>query len=745
MTGHELQVTNTEIESWFSRYPNAKNTGVLTRTTPAVDIDVYDGEVADELEALLWELIGTRGMVRFGHPPKRACLFRTDQPFGKRSTPDFISPNQRHHHVEVLCDGQQLIVYGTHPDTGRDYSWYGGELDKIMRADLPELSQAVASEFIDKATALMREQGWIEHARKPNGNGADHGAATGNEFDAFYGEREQKFAQAALQGLAAELAAMAPESGRNNRLNKSAFRLGTMIARNWLLRADVEARLLAACHANRLVRDTGQRAVEKTIASGIEAGIERPHEDSKDRSFAQQLDNTGAEIQIVCASAVKQQPVLWLWKNRLARGKITLLGGDPGLGKSQIIVDIIARISAGLPWPDGGVAPRGFCIILSAEDAASDVICPRLELAGADLSRVAIVQSVREKDGRRRSFNLQRDLDILSNEVAKIGNVVLIGIDPVTAYLGDKIDSHRTTDVRAIMERLDKFGEDTGISVLAVTHPPKQAQGKAINSFTGSLAFAAASRLCFIAVEETDTDRLLMLAVKNNIGGKAEGIGYRLKTGSTVQGIESCCIDWDLAPVIVSANEALAEAASEPKRGAQRREAEEFLVGYLEAGPMPVEKVEAAAKANGIAGRTLRRAREGLHVVVEKSGLHRGMAMAPAMMPKVAKMATSTCEDGHVFFKWPSSFNLEGHLRGFSRRWPHQNRWPSSKVARSKRRGQLGGPRKIDPDPGFYWRLGVMNGFLLAPQPAGRFRAEKAVLGPPLNAPFWADVAPTRR
>ncbi len=152
----------------------------------------------------------------------------------------------------------------------------------------------------------------------------------------------------------------------------------------------------------------------------------------------------------------------------------------------------------------------------------------------------------------------------------------------------------------------------------------RRAQGKAINSFTGSLAFAAASRLCSIAAEEPDSDRLIMLAVKNNIGGKADGIAYRLKPGCTSQGIETCRIEWDLEPVIVSANEALAEAASGPKRGVQRREAEEFLTDYLAGGPRAVDDIEAAAEAKGIAERTLRRARERLQIEVEKSDFEGG-------------------------------------------------------------------------------------------------------------------------
>ena len=620
--------TATDIDEWPRQYPTASNTGLLTKYTPTVDIDVHDARVAEELEIILRFVTGggqnitsgRQNIVRVGQAPKRAILFRTDRPFAKISTPVFASPDGCEHRVEVLCDGQQVIAYGVHPDTGADYSWHHGEPCNVKHEELRHLGADMAREFLDRAEECMKAHGWIER-RKPNGKTST--SETGlNDFDELYGNREQKYAAAALHGCAAELAGTA-KGGRNDRLNALAFRLGTMTARGWIGRDNVIARLMDAAKACGLVAEDGESGTRKTLESGLDAGEKSPHPDleSKAGTEAWRQPASGgdpADLQTVRASAVQQQPVCWLWKNRLARGKITLLGGDPGLGKSQIVINIIARISTGMPWPDSGIAPRGHCIILSAEDAASDVICPRLELAGADLDRVTIIQSIREKDGRERGFNLQRDLDALRDKAATIGDVVLIGIDPVTAYLGDKVDSHRTTDVRAIMERLDKFGEQTGISVWAITHPPKQVQAKAINSFTGSLAFAAASRLCFISVEESETDRLLMLAVKNNLGAKADGIGYRLKADTTPRGIETCAIEWDLTPVTVSANEALAEAASEPKRGAQRREAEEFLAAYLEAGPMPVDQVEAAAKANGISERTLRRAREHLKVVVEK-------------------------------------------------------------------------------------------------------------------------------
>ena len=322
-----LQVTEPEIDSWFQRYPEAKNTGVLTRTTPAVDIDVHDADIADEIEALLWELVGTRGLVRFGQRPKRACLFRTDKPFGKLVTPTFVSASELENRVEILCSGQQLIVSGVHPDTGQDYAWFGGDFDKITRADLPELSQEVAQEFISKAAALMREQGWTEETatRKPNG-GADAGVAVASgEFDALYGEREQKYAMAALHNCAHELAEMAPNSGRNDKLNKIAFRLGTMAARRWIDARQVEKTLYAAAGTCGLAVEDGARATLATLRSGLGDGLKAPHpdladgnSDSWDDPDISILDDRRGELPEFPVDALSQQCRTWV--ERAARG-----------------------------------------------------------------------------------------------------------------------------------------------------------------------------------------------------------------------------------------------------------------------------------------------------------------------------------------------------------------------------------------------------------------------------------------
>jgi predicted ATP-dependent serine protease len=312
-------------------------------------------------------------------------------------------------------------------------------------------------------------------------------------------------------------------------------------------------------------------------------------------------------------------PVDWVWASRIARRKLTLIAGDPGVGKSQITCDITARISYGSEWPDFGTAPSGSTIILSAEDSVGDTLRPRLEAAGADLKRVHVLKAAVAAGGRLRSFSLQSDLALLGEKVTELGDVVAIVVDPITSYMG-KIDSHRTTDVRGVLEPLADFADRHDVSVLAVTHPPKATQAKALHAITGSLAFVAAARLVFIAVEESETERRLLLAVKNNLGAMAQGLGFSLAPVDIGDGISTSRVVWDSAPVTMSANQALWAAAEDSKNHAARDEAKQFLTEALSAGAVPAKDIERDAKKAGISARTLRRAREDLEVVVSKDG-----------------------------------------------------------------------------------------------------------------------------
>jgi RecA-family ATPase len=131
-------------------------------------------------------------------------------------------------------------------------------------------------------------------------------------------------------------------------------------------------------------------------------------------------------------------------------------------------------VTTGGYWPGNETtAPLGSVIILSAADDAADAIVPRLEAAGADVSKVHIVSAVRDENGKgRRSFNLQRDLQLLEQKIERIGDVCLVVIDPVSSYLG-KVDSHRNAELRAVLEPVGEMASRLGVAVLSVTHLSK--------------------------------------------------------------------------------------------------------------------------------------------------------------------------------------------------------------------------------------------------------------------------------
>src|SRR5262249_21761615 len=121
-------------------------------------------------------------------------------------------------------------------------------------------------------------------------------------------------------------------------------------------------------------------------------------------------------------SDVELEDISWVWPGRIARRKVSLLAGDPGIGKSQIAIDIASRITRQGTWPDDGSAPLGSVIVLAAEDSTGDTVRPRFEAAGADLDRVHVLRAVMEQ-GRRRTFSLQKDLAALLAKITALGDV----------------------------------------------------------------------------------------------------------------------------------------------------------------------------------------------------------------------------------------------------------------------------------------------------------------------------------
>ena len=178
----KVETNPEEIALWEKVYRFANNTGILTRLTPAIDIDITDEAAAEAVEALARERFEESGyiLVRIGKAPKRAVLLRTDMPFPK-ITRNLTAPNGGTHKIELLCDGQQIVVFGEHPETKQPYIWHGGEPGTIPLEELPYVSRDDAVRFVDDAVELlMREHGYTVGNNRP---AATNGERQGGQAD----------------------------------------------------------------------------------------------------------------------------------------------------------------------------------------------------------------------------------------------------------------------------------------------------------------------------------------------------------------------------------------------------------------------------------------------------------------------------------------------------------------------------------------------------------------------------------
>jgi hypothetical protein len=171
--------TDLEIANWGKQWPDANNTGVLTIRTPALDLDILHPEAADAAEVLTRGRFEERGyiLVRFGKPPKRAILFRTDEPFSKIAA-NLFGPDGMPQKIEFLGNGQQVVVDGIHPDTLQPYRWQDKQPGEVERNDLPYITGAEAQQLVDDTAHLLVAQFGFKRAdskKKSDGNANDHG------------------------------------------------------------------------------------------------------------------------------------------------------------------------------------------------------------------------------------------------------------------------------------------------------------------------------------------------------------------------------------------------------------------------------------------------------------------------------------------------------------------------------------------------------------------------------------------
>jgi hypothetical protein len=396
-----------------------------------------------------------------------------------------------------------------------------------------------------------------------------------------------------------------------------------------------------------------EAAREAILADEGKAGewAQRVDERQLKRAWDRAPGPAGKAVELINLATVEAKKGEWLWRERIPRGQHITMTGLPFVGKSLLLAAFAAQYSHGSPNPDGSPAPRGRVVLLAREDVLASVLKPRLKALGADMERIDVVGLIRTEKGTQRSFLLAEDLQELEQLIRDRPDTLMVGIDPITAYVGGSIDSHKATDVRAVLEPLTTLAERTGVLVFSVTHPAKSSQA-AINSFVGSQAFIAVPRIGYLVANELDDDkretgRVLFSCVGSNIGPRPTTLAYRIEEAwvepdedpdwwpryrqylaaeprpvsrgrsrylrwlayEEVAGdISVAKIVWDqIEGIDVTADEILSGAQS---RGDAMGEAVTFLRIFLKGGPKPSEEVEREATGFGISERTLKRAKK---------------------------------------------------------------------------------------------------------------------------------------
>ena len=312
-------------------------------------------------------------------------------------------------------------------------------------------------------------------------------------------------------------------------------------------------------------------------------------------------------VKLTWLHTVEPQSVDWLWSGRLARGKVSALAGDPGNGKSFLSCDVAARLSRGLSWPDGGDAPKGRVLMLSAEDDKADTIRPRIDALGGDTTQIAILEAVIDA-GEERLFSLDRDVKRLTT-LLKQEHFDLVIIDPVTAYLG-KVDSHKDADVRRVLAPLFHAIEERRACLLMILHLNKNQASSALYRVGGSIALVAAARIGLVLGRDPDDqERRILAPLKCNLSAPPASLAYRF---DPAQG----GLIWESAPVDLDAESVLA-----PRIGnADNADAEDWLQSYLEDGPVDSKQVFDAGSREGYARSAVNRAKKKLGVKPRKIG-----------------------------------------------------------------------------------------------------------------------------
>ncbi len=334
---------------------------------------------------------------------------------------------------------------------------------------------------------------------------------------------------------------------------------------------------------------------------------------------------TEPRLMTVKASEVEPKDLDWLWAHRFLVGHINIIGGDPGLGKSMILIDVAARASKGMNWPDGSECKRCSVLYSTTEDGIEDTVVPRLIAAGADLERVHIVEGVKCHNDSEQPLLLNEHLRLLDDNLTENPDIRILIVDTLQSHIGSAVTTNNNSSVRGVMTPLKRLAEKHHVAVLCIEHLTKSkttAGENATYRVQGSIAFAGAARSVWIVAkdqEDTSGKRRFLQAAKTNLAPDNSGLGlaYEIfgQTGKPV-------VRWLETDVSTPIDQLLRipdGSTGDQSKGSELGRCCDWLADTL-VEPMASKDIENGAKSEMIAPRTLKRAKEQLGIRAEKRG-----------------------------------------------------------------------------------------------------------------------------
>ena len=319
-------------------------------------------------------------------------------------------------------------------------------------------------------------------------------------------------------------------------------------------------------------------------------------EPEDDRRYEELFDE---DLGITHAPAIKERSINWLWKYRLAQGKLTLLAGDGKGGKSQITLAIATAITNGTALPSGDVpTATGRVVIVSAEDRPEDTIKPRLRALGANLDNITFLkpQKVIRKPGKDPLVHPQSFADhkYWREVFRRLPDTKLMIIDTLPSYLGRGVNDSRNIEVRQVLEPfLDHVIEPNGISVIGIVHLSKSVDSRApVHRILGSVAYSNLARCVYFVVRDPDNAgrRLFAFGACNLAPSDIPAIAFTIETrevvlASTGEIIETSAPVFEAEPVQVDLAD-LVSGKPREDRADTKKDATEWLRQRLQAGPV---------------------------------------------------------------------------------------------------------------------------------------------------------------